>query len=233
MKTVEDMESRIDELETEIEQLKRINSSFIRQVKERSNAEKGQHPKKQHSGYSLVQSQQKEYRFYHEGKTRTVWVFDTIFQTPYTIDFLYDDVLKMVKDDFVLENSEKHNRIKELGFVIYLDCRTYKELTEKENQKELVEELTSIYKQQTHKEQIYPEDRKKISAAYDKAIQNSCFNLNIRMNGRDGYWEMTFNHLQPLAEVPETMRFPNKNKKNRKEKDEKIGEDTDPENKDQ
>ena len=35
MKTVEDMESRIDELETEIEQLKRINSSFIRQIKER------------------------------------------------------------------------------------------------------------------------------------------------------------------------------------------------------
>ena len=233
MQDDKDLMDRIAQLEEENEKLYHINASLIRQVKERSNAEKGQRPKKQHSGYSVLFSQQKEYRYYNDGKTRSVLIFESVFQTPYPIDYFYDDVLHMVKNDFLSDDTEKPNRFEELGFAIYLDCRTYNELIQKENQKELVEELADIYKQKTNKEEIYPEDMKKISIAYDKAIQGSCFNLNVRMNGRDGYWEMTFNHLQPMATVPTTMRFPNHKKKNRKEKDEKIGEDTDPDNKGQ
>ena len=96
---LEELKQENEKLKEEIDKLKNLNSSLIRQVKERANVSKGQFPKKQHTGYSLVSSFQKEYRYYKEGNHKTALIFETTFQTPYDISLEYEFVIDATLDD--------------------------------------------------------------------------------------------------------------------------------------
>ena len=91
LKELEELRKENQELKDENERISRINENLLRQIKERSNSEKGQFPKKRHHGYSLVKSFAKEYRFYKGGNHRIVWIFETVLQTPYDISLPYND----------------------------------------------------------------------------------------------------------------------------------------------
>ena len=118
MEDIESFKEEIKELNDEIERITRINKSLIRQIKEKSNASKGQYPKKQHTGYSLISSVQKEYRYNKSGNHKTAWIFETVFQTPYDISFKYEDVLDVVYDDLYERNKEGKSIIEILGFSV-------------------------------------------------------------------------------------------------------------------
>lgn len=211
-------------LKEENENLKRINANLIRQIKERANASKGQYPKKQHTGYSLVSSVQKEYRYYHNGKHKSVWIFETVLQTPYEISFSYQDVIDSVYDDLFETDDSNNSILDKLGFSGYYSDKTYSEFMEGNNIKDAYQELIDMYKSEYNTSYISKEDLEKMRGYSEKSVKTSCYNLNVRANGRDGYWEMTINHIEPLASIPQELRFPTKRKikthvKNNKETD--------------
>lgn len=225
MDELEDLKKENQDLKEEIEKIRSFNESLIRQVKERANASKGQYPKKRHSGYSLVSSVQKEYRYYKNGNHKTAWIFETVFQTPYDIGFKHEDVLDTVHDDLYGRNDDDKTIIEILGFSDYLDYKTYPEVYEGDVYRDMKSNLIDQYKKQYDTYYVPDDVLDRIRGYSENIIKNCCFNLNIRMNGKAGYWEMSINHAEPLKNLPQEFRFPTKMKKkkndNSKEKEDK------------
>lgn len=183
-----------EKLEKSEEELERISSSrdnLIRQVKERSNQERNLYPKKQHTGYCLISSNPKDYKCTVSGSKIKEIIYETIFQTPYSINYQYEEVTDLVSDD--LSYGELGDR-----FIDYIGIDEVKDFIRYDD---VVEE----YKYNKH-------ELESINLLYAK---------NIRMNGRDGYWELILQHTKPLSPLPENMRFAKKKDKNKDSKDNK------------
>ena len=179
-KQIKDNEQYLEETKKKDERLKAICNSFIRQCKERSNQEKGQTPKKQHTGYSLITSNPKDYQYIYKGSRRKALIFESVFQTPYPIDYSYFEAYELVDGDVAFGEDED----------MLLDYMGADEFS-------IEHRYEDVYDK-------YSDD--------DLENKNIFYNQNIRMNGRDGYWELILNHTKPLSSPPSIMRFPKKNK---------------------
>lgn len=87
-KTVDSMQETLDGAYREIEYLQNLNENLLRIARERANAERKLNPKKGHTGYVVVSSTEKEYRYkVNRRDFETVMLWETVLQSPYTIDF--------------------------------------------------------------------------------------------------------------------------------------------------
>lgn len=64
-----------------------LNQNLLRINKEKSNAERKLRPKKEHTGYVVISSQEKEVRYKAGKRMQSLVVWETILQSPYSIDF--------------------------------------------------------------------------------------------------------------------------------------------------
>ena len=213
METIESLKKTISELEKRNEELLRINGNLIRINKERTNSQKGQFPKKQHSGYCLYSSKRYGTQYYKGGNHKTAWVFESVFATPYDISLNYDDVLEAVYDDLFEEDENGKCIVDKLGLNSYYPDRTYAEFYEGNHLRDERNRLIEEYKERFNTYEV-PEDAvDKIWSYTEEMLNQSFYNLNIRMSGKDGYWYVSFNHLVPLASIPPELRFPARSKK--------------------
>lgn len=83
---LQELSKQIDVLKEEVNEATELNRNLLRINKERSNAERHLRPKKQLSGYVLLQSQERTQRIKVDGKYKSVNVWEAIIQTPYTND---------------------------------------------------------------------------------------------------------------------------------------------------
>ena len=64
-----------------------LNANLLRITKERANAERGLKPKKEHNGYVVLTSVEKESRYKDSyGHPQTITLWETAMETPYTVD---------------------------------------------------------------------------------------------------------------------------------------------------
>lgn len=99
---------KVKEAKKEIEYLRGLNSNLLRISRERANAERKLKPKKQHTGYVVVYSGEKEHRYKaSNGFVETAMFWETVLQSPYSIEFTQEQVrnqiqeLKQIKEDGV------------------------------------------------------------------------------------------------------------------------------------
>ncbi len=64
-----------------------INSNLLRISKERANASRKLKPKKEHSGYVVISSTEKDHYYKYGANRRKVILWETVLQTPFSIDF--------------------------------------------------------------------------------------------------------------------------------------------------
>lgn len=68
-----------------------LNANLLRIARERANADRKLKPKKEHTGYVVVSSMEKEHRYKDgNGRWRAVVLWETVLETPYTVDFWLD-----------------------------------------------------------------------------------------------------------------------------------------------
>lgn len=76
-----------------------LNANLLRITKERANAERGLKPKKEHNGYVVLTSVEKESRYKDSyGHPQTITLWETAMETPYTVDFEAEQVRGLIRE---------------------------------------------------------------------------------------------------------------------------------------
>ena len=87
---MKDLQSKLDEEHLKTEYQRDLNTNLLRISKERANASRKLKPKKEHSGYVVISSMEKDHSYKQGANRRTVRLWETVLQTPYSIDFTED-----------------------------------------------------------------------------------------------------------------------------------------------
>lgn len=97
---LESLEEELAKERSSAEFQRDLNANLLRISRERANAERKLRPKKEHTGYVVVSSTEKEYRYKITRKEfETVTLWETVIQSPYTVDFTEDEAKKLIAED--------------------------------------------------------------------------------------------------------------------------------------
>lgn len=107
-KTVAEWEKALADEQRESALQRGLNANLLRIAKERANADRKLKPKKDHTGYVVVSSTEKEHR-YKDGNRhwRAIILWETILETPYAVDFGVEEVRRLIQELF--QNNEDGN----------------------------------------------------------------------------------------------------------------------------
>lgn len=175
--SVEAMEAELEAERAESAHQRTLNANLLRISKERANADRGLKPKKQHTGYGVVVSGEKEYR-YRSGSRgwRKVLLWETVIQSPYAIDLPVEVARHQIIEDLIQENEMGDAMIYRLGIEACYDG-SYEAMKD---------------------------DRQWCATP---GQYNIMLWPKFQANGRYGYWEVSFFHTKPLGIVPKDMRL--------------------------
>ena len=114
-KIQEDTALKIEQLQSKVEAERAgkeyqigLNQNFKRISRERANADRGIKPEKERSGYVVLSSRQKKYRYKKNRDTMVeVYLWETVIQTPYVVSFTAEQAMTETRELFARdENSE-------------------------------------------------------------------------------------------------------------------------------
>lgn len=174
---VEAMEAKLEAERAESAHQRALNANLLRIAKEKANADRGLKPKKQHTGYGVVVSGEKEYR-YRDGSRRwqKALLWETVIQSPYAIDLPVEVARRQIIEDLLQKNELGEAMIYRLGLEACYDG-SYEAMI----------------------------DDKQWCATPEQ--YNIMLQPKFQANGRYGYWEVIFFHTKPLGVVPKDMRL--------------------------
>ena len=105
-KKVNDMSEELAKERREREYQEGLNENLLRINKERNNAERKLSPKREHSGYVVLSSQEKEVRYAVRRGTASYTAWETVIQSPYKIDFSEDQARKLIDEDLTPDDGK-------------------------------------------------------------------------------------------------------------------------------
>jgi len=84
---VGEMQEELSAERAEREYQQGLNTNLLRISKERANASRKLKPKKEHSGYVVISSTERDHYYKYGANRRKVILWETVLQTPFSIDF--------------------------------------------------------------------------------------------------------------------------------------------------
>lgn len=153
-----------------------LNENLLRISKERANADRKLKPKKEHTGYVVVSSIEKEHRFrdsYNHWKTVTLW--ETVLQSPHPVDFTEEQARKQMLEDLFQEDENGDWLIQKIG-------------------------ITADYGD-GYAKLIGDKDWREVYQQYNVMLER-----RLKANYRARYWELVFVHTKALGVIPGEMR---------------------------
>lgn len=145
--------TKIDELLHQVEQKtaeiaaqRALNENLLRISRERANADRGLRPKKAHTGYVVVSSSEKEVRYKtSRNKLLTTKVWETVIQSPYSVDFSENQARKLIEKDLL---TTKSGLIAAVGITLVCHGSSYEELVGTEDWKEIKDMHNALFSRQ-------------------------------------------------------------------------------------
>ena len=182
-RTIQETSQRTEALKTALEKeqeksayLDGLNKNLLRMSRERANADRKLKPKKEHTGYVVVSSGEKELSYKDGGrylKKKMLW--ETVIQSPYSVDFTEQQARQQITQELLQKDATGMNLIGQIG-IDYIYGKGYGSLL---HEREYSQEPDQF---------------------------NVMLKLRFRENFRAGYWEVVFFHTKPLGIVPKDMR---------------------------
>ena len=174
--TVAGIESALATERAESAHQRALNANLLRIAKERANADRKLKPKKEHTGYLVVFSGEKEHQF-KDGNRRVkrVLLWETVIQSPYVVDFPEVQIRKQILEELLRKDEDGYRLIDRLGINGYYG-KGYGSMIE---------------------------DREWCA---EPERFNIMLKPKFRANFRAGYWEVVCLHTKPLGVVPKDMR---------------------------
>ena len=98
---IQKVEQELDAERSESAYQRSLNENLLRISRERANADRRLRPKKEHTGYVVVSSAEKEisYKDYY-GKNKKVMLWETVLQSPYSVDFTEEQARHQMQELF-------------------------------------------------------------------------------------------------------------------------------------
>ena len=173
---VDAIQKDLEEACHKIEYLDSLNKNLLRIARERANADRKLRPKKTHTGYVVLTSSEKEYRYKAMRKeAAVVMLWETTLQSPYSVDFT-EEQARALTSELVQPNEHDETLVGRIGIDTYYNG-SYEDL--------LHEQRRSIRQEESRNIMLKP---------------------RLRANYKTGYWEVIFLHTKPLGIVPAEMR---------------------------
>lgn len=174
--TVADMEEALAAEKAESAHQRALNANLLRIAKERANADRKLKPKKEHTGYLVVFSGEKEHQFKNGNRrVKRVLLWETVIQSPYVVDFPEAQIRKQILEELLRKDEDGYRLIDRLGINGYYG-KGYGSMIE---------------------------DREWCA---EPERFNIMLKPKFRANFRAGYWEVVCLHTKPLDVVPKDMR---------------------------
>lgn len=183
LKDREEMQKIVDSLNEELEKERRdsdylagLNENLLRIARERANADRKLKRKKEHTGYVVVSSTEKPYRYkVDQRRWKVAMLWETVLETPYSIDFTEEQAREQTKE---LTGNDG----KDVWLVGLLGINA---------------SYSGEYENMLAEKEWSPQQKKE---------WNIMLKRRLRANYKTGYWEVIFSHTKPLGIVPEDMR---------------------------
>lgn len=172
------MEKELAAEKKESEYQRGLNVTLLRISRERANADRKLERKKEHSGYVVTYSAEKEYRYKIDRRSwGRVMLWETVLQSPYSADFTEQQARTQIWEDLFLPYGDKAWEIGRLG---------------------INEEFEGKY------DMMLEEDDWMIRYASNNVLLTS--ETKLRLNFNQLFWEVVVQHTKPLGVVPPDMR---------------------------
>lgn len=201
-----------------------VNDSIIKKfqkiMKDRANSDRDIHPKKTHTGYIYIYTVKENYKYKYDGKFYTVDLFKTSFQTPYTIEYSYNEAMSLVLKDFGTQYSDCYAEAIGINGIEILD--KYEDIYDAAEKEAF---NTDDRNDEDEDDFIFYSEMCNNTLSHRQKILNQYLNTNfiikptLRANGLTGYYEFIFKHRYEIN-VPENMMKKRRKKKKEIEEDE-------------
>lgn len=173
---VDAIRKELETVQDKADYLDGLNKNLLRIARERANADRKLRPKKTHTGYAVLRSTEKEYRYKTQRKeTKTAKLWETTLQSPYTVDFT-EEQARILAQELVQPKETEPALIQRIGIEEYFDGGYEQLLCEYYRNLPLLES------------------------------SNIMLQPKLCANYKTGYWEVIFLHTKPLGLVPAEMR---------------------------
>ena len=104
-KSVGELQKELSAERAEREYQQSLNANLLRISKERANASRKLKPKKEHSGYVVISSTEKDHSYKYGANRKTARLWETVLQTPFSIDFTEEQARKEMAELFQDDES--------------------------------------------------------------------------------------------------------------------------------
>ncbi len=98
---VNGLKKALEEEKAQREYQQGLNENLKRICKERANADRNLRPKKGHSGFVVVSSSEKEQRYKQGHRWKTVRLWETVLQTPFSVDFTEEQARRQIQENLL------------------------------------------------------------------------------------------------------------------------------------
>ena len=143
---IDDLLRQVDRKTDEIADQRALNANLLRISRERANADRGLRPKKVHAGYVVVISSEKEIRYKNgRNKLLTAKVWETVLQSPYSVDFTESQVRQLIEEDLL---TKENGLLADVGITLICRGSSYENLIETENWKEIKATHNTLFSRQ-------------------------------------------------------------------------------------
>ena len=112
---VEKIKQELVAANAEIEYQRGLNENLMRINRERANADRKLKPKKEHTGYVVCSSSEKDYTFRINKKNHKIVLWETVLQSPYPIDFTEEQARKQIIEELFEKDYNGQFFISKIG----------------------------------------------------------------------------------------------------------------------
>lgn len=92
-----------------------LNENLLRICRERANSDRKLKPKKEHSGFIVVSSLEREYHYKVGKSLQTVRLWETVLQSPYSVEFTEKQARRLIMESLLQEDKSNVSLIEQLG----------------------------------------------------------------------------------------------------------------------
>lgn len=110
VKEIAEMQGALAQAQKDAAYQRHLNENLLRISRERANADRGLKPKKEHTGYVVMNMQEKKLQRKNSRGYYTITLWETVLQSPYSVDFTEEQARYQIHEDLMQHEDGKSGR---------------------------------------------------------------------------------------------------------------------------